>query len=244
MYMSWRKEWTAPAVGVVSFAAGAAAGYFYCQRTQSFEVEETVTRVVQDMDAKVELEFVEDTQIKAYQAVLDGFVKALKDADLVPLKESPDEVLIIEPDMPKINQNIHIPEAARLAIVDGGWDYREEQENRTPDAPYVIHRDEFFNEETGYRQTTLTWYDGDKILADEQDVPIYGPEKIVGSLRFGHGSGDADVVYIRNEKMSAEYEITRHTGSFQTEVMGIQAEEEAEADDLKHSKHIPRFRMD
>lgn len=246
MNFQWRKEWTAPAtVGVVGFAAGAAAGYFYAQRKLGFNVEETVTAVLErtdDIVTTVEVPLVDDEQSK----ILRDFVDAINE-----LKEK--KPVIEQVGSPKKDftgyetiTNLPTGDGREIPVAEDveGWDYEEEVENRTPDAPYVIHRDEFFNRESGLHQSTLSWYEGDKILADENDVPVYAPEKVVGVLRWGHGSGDDTVVYIRNDKLSAEYEVVKNPGSYQTEILGLDAQEEADQNDLKHSKVIPRFRMD
>jgi hypothetical protein len=251
MYFQWRKEWTTPAVGVVSFAAGAAAGYLYMRRQADILVDTAVeiTHELDDLTLDIEMTNPFLEPLNAYKEVLEEFTRAVH-------QFNEQERLVFQ--KPPVDQE-HRPEIVRppvadlkiedigatlSAITDDSWNYEEEQENRTPDAPYVIHRDEFFNRETGYHQNTLQWYVGDKILCDENDVPIYAPEKVVGQLRFGHGSGDPNVVYVRNEKLSAEYEIVRNEGLYQIEVLGIEVEEQADADDLKHSQTIRRFRMD
>jgi hypothetical protein len=254
MYFQWRKEWTTPAVGAVSFAAGAAAGYFYMRRQADLLVDTAIeiTHEMDDLTAGLNMEadllgevnpFIEP--LRQYQQVLDGFVRAVN--QLGQAKEIVFEGVTTTKDLPTgdFRENVAEPRPMSEDIeVEDGWDYEEELAKRTPDAPYVIHRDEFFNQESGFRGTTIQWYEGDKILADENDVPIYGPEKVTGNLVFGFGSGDPNVVYIRNEKLRAEYEVVRNPGFFQIEVLGLQLEEQAEADDLKHSQAIRRFRMD
>lgn len=127
---------------------------------------------------------------------------------------------------------------------DDTWDYERERSNRTADRPYVIHVDEFTGEEMGYEQSTLTWYERDRILTDEKEVPIYNHEEVVGNIRFGHGSKDPNTCFVRNEAYEAEYEILRHPGSYQEEVLGLDPIEAAyEAEDIKHSKQPGRFRV-
>lgn len=125
---------------------------------------------------------------------------------------------------------------------DDTWDYELEQSNRTKEAPYIIHVDEFVACELDYEQSTLSWYEGDEILTDSQDIPIHRPENVVGELRFGHGSQDPNVVYVRNEELQAEYEILRNNGSYETIVLGNEVEREYEQTDLKHSRSPLRFR--
>lgn len=125
------------------------------------------------------------------------------------------------------------------------WDYKTEIEHRDKTKPYIIHVDEYMGDEMGWdSQSTLTWYEKDQILTDSQDHPIHNPSVVVGlPLRFGHGSNDPNVVYVRNEQLQAEYEILRDSGSYQEIVLGEEMEAAAEAEELRHS-HQMRFRGD
>lgn len=124
---------------------------------------------------------------------------------------------------------------------DDGWDYEYEAQHRTPDAPYVIHADEFINDEMGYKQKTVTYYETDDIMADEADVPIYNWPTLMGELKWGHGSKDKNVVYIRNEKEHKEWEVLLHSGSYEIEVQGLRIDR----GELMHSQHrVPKFRND
>ena len=99
------------------------------------------------------------------------------------------------------------------------WDYEMELSTRTPDSPYIIHADEYISDEMDFRQETVTYYVGDDIMADLHDVPIYNYQSLMGELRWGHGSGDNNVVYIRNEKTKQEWEVLKHLGRFELEVL-------------------------
>lgn len=120
-----------------------------------------------------------------------------------------------------------------------GWNYADEVATRSPDRPYVIHRDEFWNEEKGYDQSTLNYYAGDDIMTDSDDTPIYNYQNTVGELLFGHGSGDKNVFFVRNEKLKSEYEIIRDMDSFSSVVLGMDLDGRS---DLKHSTR--KFRLD
>lgn len=107
------------------------------------------------------------------------------------------------------------------------WDYDEELKKRTNAIPYVLHKDEFYGEEKrdeGYSQTTLTYYAGDDIMCNEDDTPMYNYSSIVGELKFGHGSDDPKVFYVRNCRRKAEYEIIHDPGIFSVEVLGLEIE--------------------
>lgn len=124
---------------------------------------------------------------------------------------------------------------------DDTWNYEEEFSTRNSMNPYVIALEEFKEDEFGFHQTTVTYYEGDDVMVDESDTPIYNFHQIIGELKFGHGSQDKNVVYIRNEKEKQEWEVLRHAGHFAHEVLGLELEQEDEKE-LRHS--VLRFRRD
>lgn len=113
-----------------------------------------------------------------------------------------------------------------------GWDYKTELEGRLAGQPYVIHQDEFNNHETGYSQTTYTYYDVDDVLVDEGNGhPLPHADIIVGvdNLKFGHGTDDVDVVFVRNDRLELEMEICRVHDSYEEKVLGIDPDETDES---------------
>jgi hypothetical protein len=119
------------------------------------------------------------------------------------------------------------------------FDYAAEVAKRDPETPYVITHDEFMENENGWTQQSLTYYNGDDTLADDQDMPIPDIEAIVDSgnlSKFGYGSRDKNVVYVRNEKIETDFEITLSQGEFSKEVGGLT--------ELRHSAPVRRFRGD
>lgn len=107
------------------------------------------------------------------------------------------------------------------------WDYVHELEGRTPEEPYVIHQDEFHNSETGYQKVTYTYYAADDVLVAEDERPLPHGDVVVGieNLKFGHGTDDTDVVYVRNEHLELEMEICRSPKSYEEEVLGLDHDE-------------------
>jgi len=125
--------------------------------------------------------------------------------------------------------------------VDDSWDEEYELEHRNPDVPYVITVDEYIGAEFDFKQSTVTYYASDDIMANEADVPIYNWNSLMGDLRWGHGSNDKNVVYIRNESLGQEWEVLLHQGSYEVEVQGLHEED----GELKHSQHrVLKFRDD
>jgi hypothetical protein len=110
---------------------------------------------------------------------------------------------------------------------NANWNYTLELQRRSPDAPYVIHQDEFNNTETGYTQTTYTYYALDDVLVDTNERPVAHADVVVGqeNLKFGHGTDDLDVVFVRNDKLELEMEICRVPRSYGEDVLGHDKDE-------------------
>lgn len=105
-------------------------------------------------------------------------------------------------------------------------DFSEEVEARTPDHPYIIAVTEYLANDSNYSQETLTWYEGDGALIDDQDDEVNDPDGTIGlgNLRFGHRSDQDNVVYIRNDRLHLEFEVLRHEGKYSEVVLGLIAE--------------------
>ena len=131
--------------------------------------------------------------------------------------------------------------AAAAVIENDVWDIDEEVKRRNPHTPYVIHYDEFFAEEMAtenYLQKTLTYYAGDGVLVDEDEKPVYNVNDVVGDClnKFGHGSTQPNVVYVRNMTRQEEYEVILDPGKYETEILGLEEEHEPTPKELRHSQ--------
>lgn len=262
-------------VGVLAFGTGVGLGYILGmrRRTSVIIVEEDEQdnngQLTFDFDANKLNEIIEDikeenngeaspedfevtfVQEEGYEgpdevpaAISDAaraFVEGKLREELEEVEEdgTPEEAVV-----GTVSQNVFVN--GEPIDVGEGWDYEEERQRRNPTQPYVIHADEFHSDEMGYSQITLTYYAGDNILVDENDVPIYNYEQVIGELKFGHGSEDENVFHVRNDKRRAEYEIIQHEGLFSVEVLGLEIENNARASarELKHSNHRQKFRME
>ncbi len=116
----------------------------------------------------------------------------------------------------------------RIRVLDKdkntGWDYPEELKGRLEGEPYVIHQDEFSQGIDGYSKVTFTYYAGDDVLVDEGNGhPLPHADIVVGvnNLKFGHGSDDIDVVFVRNDRLEQDMEICRTPKSYEVEVLGL-----------------------
>lgn len=139
-----------------------------------------------------------------------------------------------DPKLVKVSNNIFtdaIPEE---------FDYEAELERRDPERPYLITIQEFMDNEFEHTQDTVTYYSGDQVLADSQDehIPLLltiGSESIT---RFGDGSGNPNIVYIRDCNKGIDYEVVRSMGKYSEEVSGFLAH----SYERPVSRKVPKFR--
>lgn len=122
------------------------------------------------------------------------------------------------------------------------FDLEEEQKYRTEDKPFIITHDEYFENAHDYENYSYTWYEMDEVLCDEHDKPVEDTDEVIGDVhltRFGSGSKDPNIVYIRNDRMGIDMELVRSKGSYLEEVLGIPKEDEKS---MKHSDQRDRRR--
>jgi hypothetical protein len=101
---------------------------------------------------------------------------------------------------------------------------------RDPNGPYVISIDEFMDpaSDPPYTKVEMRWFAGDNVVVDSRDQQV--PMSTVGplnTLRFGEGTTDPNQVYIRNERLSIDIELTREEGLYLHEVLGQDFPEKA-----------------
>jgi len=95
---------------------------------------------------------------------------------------------------------------------------------RVADAPYVISYDEFMEDEPDYRKISLTYFEEDETLIDDGETIIPDIESLVtvkAMGMFGTGTTDTDMVYIRNEKHQADFEVARDQRGFAEVILQI-----------------------
>lgn len=136
-----------------------------------------------------------------------------------------------------ITSNVFDPHPA-----SGNFDWSKERAYRddNPEALHVITREEFDANESDFEQYHYTYYDGDGVLADSDDQIVHDSDDVVGDHnmgRFGDGSDDPEIVFVRNVKLQMDIEITRSDLSYSKAVLNVESDSE-----LQHGSAQRRFR--
>lgn len=262
------KKFAVAAASAMSLAGGMAAGYTIAQKKLKAQYEEAMAKEIEetktyysrlhktgDFADPIEVlkqyagDIIEDSE---YAPTSDDniFTKDMEDTE-------PDEIVEVEVEVTEEVTISHIDEeaepqenvvknvfAGREPVIADDWDYMSEIAERDENFPYIIHHDEYFGNETDYEQTSLTYFAGDDVLLDDRDEVIPDPDETVGESnldKFGKGSKDNNIVYIRNDKMEMDFEVVRHEGNYVKNVLGF------DQDALEHSDRrgkSRRFRHD
>lgn len=190
----------------------------------------------------------------------EGAVKALVPDEVVEAVQSyqgrekpipyndPSKIVVADPRPPvevavesvEVTQNVFVEAEKNNRNDPRDWDMNAEIADRElhPDVPYAISFEEFNENAPNHEQTTLMYYVQDDTLVDAKDQPIDNTDYSVGDdnlTRFGHGSHDPSVVYVRNEKIDMDFEIVRSEGSYHKEVFGTDPDST-----LQHSRRTNR----
>jgi hypothetical protein len=211
---------------VVGATAGIGLGFFALKKKVSREIAEY---------AEEEIDKIREAYRRRAKETLDGLTTDTAIEEKPPIAEVVEE-LGYDPAMgakPTADELIEGAKRERAAINQNifeeqhpeiVWDYKTELEGRTKEKPYVIHVDEFNDNELEYEQTNYTYYEADDVLTDSRDAVVDPVDLIVGAhnlRRFGHGSNDIHCVYVRNDELKLDMEINRTQASYAEEVHGF-----------------------
>jgi len=196
------------------------------KRPQEYSTPEEATEALktyQDGDIKANFNRLSPREQAEVKAVVDNMLETEEaDTNLKVVRGSGGEPGYVEAETETVvEENVFIE---GRPINPFEWDQEVELSKRDPESPYVISFEEFNENSTDWEQNNLVYYEGDDVLADERDNPVPEIEATVGYdnlNRFGHGSQDPNVVYIRNERTEALFEVIRNDGKFADQVVGF-----------------------
>ena len=93
--------------------------------------------------------------------------------------------------------------------------------------PYEITKDAYDNDRGDYDKVELHFWEDDDIVSDDNDEIFNDVEFAIGEdslFIFGtdHGNEDPDIIYIRNESLTTDYEIICYHNSYAATVLGYE----------------------
>lgn len=235
------------AVGALGLGVGVIGGYFLAKKILTAQFEDQMTVEIAEakefyaglyktsadgkpltpQDVLTERQGAEALEaLRAYSGAVD------EETEEPVLEGEPHDDIVDE----EIAERLQMEAASRVNVfADDTFDLEEEKKYRTAEAPYIITHDEYYDSDREFENQALTYYAGDDTLCDEHDRPLEDTDKIVGDdhlVRFGSGSKDKNIVYVRNERLEIDYEIVRVDGTYLEMVLGEEAKQDRE---LRHS---------
>jgi len=228
-------------VATIAAAAGFVSGYLYAQNRLGEKFDERVAEEVAAAHKVYKIvrgqEFATPEEAAMYYADKKA-QEAVREYQGVEPK--PEVVGTMERQPPAVYERARtwtpgiapgeIPQERKNNIFDDAqpdtvdFDYSEEERNRTEEAPYIIAKHEYDENDEHFNQVTLTYYEGDGVLADERDDKIDDIDEMVGNdniPRFGHRSNDNNVLYVRNHQFGLDIEIVRDQRKYSELVLGF-----------------------
>lgn len=234
---------------MVGVAIGGYVGYRFAEKRLSTKFE---TLMAEETE-KLRQHYIQKVTAKTEQVAKPKLGKMVQDLgyssqevseiDILPATPSAIMQAGTENDDPQVEVNVETVNVFETQnAVELEWDYAKEVKARNPRIPYVIHHDEWQENPQEFDKVDLVYYEGDEVLADDRDQVIGDPDEAVGLTNlelFGHGSGDPNTVFVRNEVREVDYEIARSHGMYAQEVHGFDPDQ---IRDIRHANESMRGR--
>lgn len=132
-----------------------------------------------------------------------------------------------EPEAPAAPEGTHEISKNVFTDVDVDDEFDPAMQERDPAFPYVISYEEFREGAEEFNQVTMTYYEPDGVLTDDRDDVVEDEDAMVGDenlTKFGVGSQDHNIVYVRNERLELDMCIEKSRNSYATHVAGLTLE--------------------
>lgn len=239
---------------IASASAGGAIGYVIAQKKLKAQYEDLANAEIAEAREFLAAQYKTDEKYESPSKLTKDLKREVKDAD-DELDEATENLMatyggqkvnvvtpktdITKPQKPEEEEEVVVEKTNNIFVNgepfdpdENTFDLEAEVELRKSMVCYVVSEDEYTSNDEHYDQTTMTYFVYGDTLIDEDEKVIDDVEQTVGRenlSRFGHGSGDPDVVFVVNEARHMAYEILRSEGSYDEEVLGLTP------DSLEHS---------
>ena len=130
-------------------------------------------------------------------------------------------------------------------VEEWDWDKEVLYREQNPQGPYAIHEDEYASGSANFHIQEMLYYAVDQIVCEQLDPRsmMYDHALKLGDVKFGYGTHDVDVAFVRNPQHRTDYQITQMHDSYTESVMGIVADDEADEAELAHMDRPLRMRL-
>ena len=210
---------------LIGAAAGSVAGYFYAERKLTSKFDAILDQEVADIKEHYKKLYKVDEYSSPQEvlrrvpgATLDAVTKADTTVHEGPgedvlervvkgLRYGPPDVPVREPGrlLPKVEED------------EDDEELTTEEVAQNQRGPHLISVREFSEGKPGYSHVTLTYYEGDGSVVEEDEALVDDVDTLIGPdalEMFGRRSGDRNTVFIRNPRLNIDYEVVRENGSY------------------------------
>lgn len=231
---------------IIGLGLGATAGYIFCKRKletkydklAAEEIAETREQLQAHFEAKTRAHENETDKARVGDIIRERRYDAAPEPTEPPMAVTPptavvqaaqaeeedveDEAVLVEDPEPEVRNVFEEHQ------VNDEWDWHKERSSRSPLRPFVIHREER-DEQDAFDGVSYTYYEEDDVICNERDeiMGVEDRERVIGEVnlsKFGHGSDDANIVYIRNPQLEMDIEVVKSPNSYAQEVAGFEPE--------------------
>lgn len=211
---------------ILAFFGGAVIGAFISYKVTVAMCEKQVEEMMDDFLAEMVAYPESDREIsdmtdEEYEARTDEVVRKYYPGTEV--NDAKKSMIYRKPDLNKTPYNTITASNGNGEVIA---QFTEGSQPSEYSGPYVILIDDYTDHCQDYEKLSLYYWDEDDTLSDDKEDIIPNVEDLIGDglTRFGEGSMDPDIVYVRNDKLGCDYEVVRYHKSYQEEVYGIPPE--------------------
>lgn len=121
-----------------------------------------------------------------------------------------------------VGKDDDLADITKTLTADDTFDHEAEERKRKKHQPYIVDYQTFYANDDEHHQQSLVYYSEDEVIVDEDDDVVQEWRAVLGhdNLRFGYGSEDSNAVYIRNDRLDSDYEVTLIRGNYHEIVLG------------------------
>jgi len=211
---------------VLGAGIGSAITYFIVKDKYEVmldEIENNYENVINNKDDEIAKELLDSDNTSYNKTVNDKYTESSKE-----YKETQEQLIndILKNEGEQYKKDvIQINKLEKDKLEDIAKKYKHNIMNQEINYdPHIISIEEFIESDNNYDKVSLFYYNEDDILTEENEEIITNRLELIGDSldEFGILSDNSDVVYVRNDKISTDFEIVRLNDSYQESILHVQ----------------------